>query len=193
MTQYRIKLKDLNESYLQKLRNEHSDGDIEVTILVSDLSKDPEKRTDSESLFWQVIDRLDWEATEDSAILAPAIELLSQQAPDRIKAFADILSEKLYHLDQRRMAEQSIEEEEEFSTDLFLYARCAVVANGKVAYETVMADPAKFPKDTFFSALLNLPDLAWKRSTGETFDYLPQYIYETGFNPQGWPDDVITL
>lgn len=193
MTQYRIKLKDLNESYLQKLRNEHSDGDIEVTILVSDLSKAPEKRTDAEALFWQVIDQLDWKAAEDAAILAPAIELLSQQEPDRIKAFADMLSEKLYRLDQRRMAEKSVMDEEQFSADLFLYARCAVVANGKAAYETVMEDPGKFPKDTYFSALLNLPDLAWKRRTGEAFDYLPQYIYETGFNPQGWPDDVITL
>jgi hypothetical protein len=193
MTQYRVKLKDLNERYLSELRERHANGDVEVTIYVNDEQDSSISNEALENLFWQVIDRLDWEAKEDAAIVAPAVDYLSQQATDGIIGFADILSEKLYLLDQRRMAEQSIDDEEEFSTDLFLYARCAVVANGKTAYETVLADPTAFPKDTFFSALLNLPDLAWKHSTGETFDYLPQYIYETGFNPQGWPDDVITL
>lgn len=191
MTQYRIKLKDLNERYLSELRDRHANGDVEITIYINDEKANSVDHQELEAFLWQVIDQLDWGQEVDNAVLAPAVELLSQQSKESIEGFTDILSEKLFQLDQRRLAEQSIAENEDFSADLFLYARCAVVANGKRAYEAVLADPAIFPKDTYFPALLNLPDLAWERKTGESFDYLPQYIYETGFNPEGWSNDAI--
>ncbi len=80
--------------------------------------------------------------------------------------------------------------EDYFSADLFLYARCAVVANGKDTYLQVLKNPMTFPKDVYFEALLNLPEKAWRKKTGEELEHLPKYMYETGFNPNGWGKQV---
>lgn len=103
----------------------------------------------------------------------------------------DLLSEKLYLLDGREYAQCSTSDDEGISSDLFLYGRCCVVANGRTYYEEVLKNPAVFPKDLFFEALLDLPERAWFRKTGKELEYLPKYIYETGFNPHGWGADTI--
>ncbi len=73
-----------------------------------------------------------------------------------------------------------------FSSDNFLYARACVVANGKDFYEKVLADPSQMPKDLSFEALLSLARKAYKKKTGQTFDYSPTITYETFSNPEGW-------
>ena len=77
------------------------------------------------------------------------------------------------------------------SSDLFLYARCCAVANGKDFYQEVLSDPAKMPKDLTFEALLYLAEKAYRRKTGKRLDRAPAYIYETFFNPAGWGEKAI--
>lgn len=144
--------------------------------------------------YWVIIHALDWSKEgDDEAVMAPAVQLLSQQEEGFILDFHDWFAEQLYRLDGEAYAGASVEEGAYFSSDLFLYARCAVLANGRVFYERVKANPADFPKDLFFEALLALPSLAYKRKTGEELPRPPKYIYETGFNSDGWGDKAIEL
>lgn len=147
----------------------------------------------TEDTFWDIINTLDWSKEESASVLEFSIQRLAQMTESDIQSFQNILSEKLYHLDGRAYAINSVAPEESISADLFLYARCAVVANGRVFYENVMHHPVFFPKDLFFEDLLYLSGEAWKRKTGTAFEYLPEYIYETGFNPNGWGADTIVL
>ncbi len=144
--------------------------------------------------YWAIIHALDWDKEgDDKAVLSPAVQLLSEQDEGFILDFHDWFAGQLYRLDGEAYADASVEEGEHFSSDLFLYARCAVLANGKIFYERVKANPADFPKDLFFEALLSLPDLAYKRKTGKELPQPPKYIYETGFNPEDWGDKAIEL
>lgn len=144
--------------------------------------------------YWAIIHALDWDKEgDDEAVLAPAIQLLSEQEEDFILDFHDWFAGQLYRLDGEDYADASVEEGEYFSSDLFLYARCAILANGRVFYERVKANTADFPKDLFFEALLSLPSLAYEQKTGKELPRAPKYIYETGFNPEGWRDQAIQL
>ena len=144
--------------------------------------------------YWAIIHALDWDKEgNDDAVMAPAIQLLSEQGEDFILDFYDWFAGQLYRLDGEAYAEASVEEGEHFSSDLFLYARCAVLANGRAYYERVKANPADFPKNLFFESLLRLPDMAYARKTGKKIPRPPKYIYETGFNPEGWGDKAIQL
>jgi hypothetical protein len=144
--------------------------------------------------YWAIIDALDWDKEgDDDVVMAPAIQLLSEQEEHVILDFYDWFARQLYRLDGEAYADASVEEGEHFSSDLFLYARCAVLANGRTYYERVKANPADFPKDLFFEFLLRLPDLAYKRKTGTELPRPSKYIYETGFNRDGWGDKAIVL
>jgi hypothetical protein len=144
--------------------------------------------------YWKIIHTLDWgKEGDDEAVIDPAIQLLSQQEEGFILDFYDWFAEQLYRLDGAAYADASVEESGHFSSDLFLYARCAVLANGRIYYERIKANPADFPRDLFFEALLHLPDLAYERKTGRELPRPPKYIYETGFNPEGWGDKAIKL
>ena len=77
-------------------------------------------------------------------------------------------------------------EEDIFFTDLFLYARCAVVANSKDVFNEILAQPTLFPTELYFDALLQVPKRAWFRKTGAALQHIPKFVYETGFNPSGW-------
>ena len=96
-------------------------------------------------------------------------------------------------LDGRKYADHSTMGNEEVSADLFLYARCCVVSNGREFYEKVLKNPTVFPKDLYFEAILDIPERAWFRKTGKPFEHFPKYLYETGFNPNGWGTDTVTL
>ncbi len=148
----------------------------------------------NEDRFWEVISLLDWSKEgNDDAVIEPAVRHLSRLPESAILAFYDLLSEKLYLLDGREYAEHSISNDSGISSDLFLYGRCCVVANGREYYEGVLKNPPTFPKDRFFEALFDIPERTWLRKTGKNLDHFPKYIYETGFNPQGWGADTITL
>jgi hypothetical protein len=40
-----------------------------------------------------------------------------------------------------------------------------------------------------FDALLRLPEAAYERRTGQPLPRAPKYIWETGFNVEGWGDE----
>jgi hypothetical protein len=120
---------------------------------------------------------------------------LSQYSEPDIRQFSEILAAKLYALDGKKSAMEldpedaySDDPEAYFSVDVFLYARCCVVANGREFYEQVLHDPASMPKGYTFESLLYLPQTAWKLKTGkEDFFHYTQVWYETFSNPEGWP------
>ena len=59
-------------------------------------------------------------------------------------------------------------------------------ARGRETYEQILAEPEKMVKDETFEPLLSLASRAYKRKTGEDFDHLPAFIYETFANAEGW-------
>ena len=145
----------------------------------------------NESLFWEIIGKLDWKKDADEAILAPAVAILSRQSEQAIRQFSEILARKLYALDGERLAKEdawSDDPEAHFSVDDFLYARCCVVANGRDFYENVRREPSKMPKGFTFESLLSLPREAWKMKTGQDdyFQFTEVWV-ETFSNPDGWP------
>lgn len=148
-----------------------------------------------EKKFWSVIDMLDWSQEESGKVLEPAILKLGACSKEAICQFQEILSTKLFDLDAKRFAEElgsnawppDEEHGRYFSVDDFLYSRCAVVANGKHFYESVVRDPSHIPKEFTFEPLLYLADRAWSRKTGEPLDCFPTLSYETFSNAQGWP------
>jgi hypothetical protein len=150
------------------------------------------KREMSEEVFWDIIERFDWDKTgDDSAVIEPAVDTLAQMSVEGILQFEDILAEKLYALDGEKYAREIGESaykgpDQFFSIDWFLYARCCVVANGRRLYDKVLSSPKKMPKDMEFEALLMVARLAYQRKTGEEFDYLPKVSYETFSNRVGW-------
>ena len=186
MTIHRVKLKDLNKDYLDKLQAQASSDDQEVAIWF------PQKSSDlPEDTFWEIIDLLDWKAQKSADITTKAITRLSQLSIEQIQAFDDILSEKLYLLDGQQYAENTgqnayKDENASFSVDGFLYARCMAVASGKKIYENILINPKKMVKNKSFEPLLSLASQAYKIKTGSVYEYIPAYIFETFANTKGW-------
>jgi len=186
MTIHRIKLKDLNEDYIQKLKSEQKDENKEVVFWISDNTN----RMIDEN-FWKIISFLDFENNENNKIIEPVVQFLAQLSIDEIKAFENSLSEKLYLLDGLEFAQNIGDnaykgEENPFSSDSFLYARCAVVAQGRKVFEKIKHQPEEMIKNYTFEHLLNVASLAYKRKTGKSFNYIPNYIYETFANSNAW-------
>ena len=193
MTIHRIKLKDLNEAFIQQLRDELADENAELTIW---LPEKIDRNILSEEDFWKVIALLNWDAKNNEAVTQPVIQYLSQQPIPVINTFEDILSEKLFLLDGQKYAEHSGEnayqgEDEPFSVDEFLYARCYVVSQGEGFYNSVQKEPSSMPKNLSFEPLLSLAALAFERKTGQQFQHIPAYIIETFANSNGWENQSL--
>ena len=150
------------------------------------------KKMMGEDAFWRIIGLLDWgHEGEDERVTQPAVHELSRMSKRDIGQFEEALAYKLYLLDTgehaRNIGECSYRSEEDFfSADGFLYARCAVVANGKEVYEAALDDPTRMLKDLEFEALLALAPTAYERKTGDSFDYETGCSYETFSNRKGW-------
>lgn len=148
----------------------------------------------NENEFWKIIEMFDWEELgEDDKVLNKAIEYLSKKSNEDINKFEEILSKLLYDLDGKAYAKNIgedayINEETYFSPDLFLYARCVVVANGKDYYYEVLNDPSAMPEDAEFEALLYVASEAFELKNDEEFDYAPEFDYETYSNESKWED-----
>lgn len=145
----------------------------------------------SEENFWEHIENLDWDKEgDDNAVLEPAIVRLAREDVKVICGFQDMLSRKLFELDTKTHAENIGEDayspDRYFSPDVFLYARCCVIANGRELFETVLKDPSQMPKDLIFGALLRLVPLAYEQKTGRRFEYISAYPIETYSNKTGW-------
>jgi hypothetical protein len=187
----KIPLRDLTPASVRALQDRFPEGEMYIVPEAQPVS---EARVMSEEKFWNLISLLDWNQTgNDDAVIEPVVRNLAAMQEAAIPAFYDLLSEKLFLLDGRSYAMHSIEVGSSISSDLFLYARCAVVANGRTLFESVLKKPESFPQNLYFEALLDIPHRAWLRKTGLHLDHTPCYIFETGFNPNGWGADTITL
>lgn len=180
-----LNLNDLSNQFISNLKQQFGRG-TQVEIRLRD--KSPADELFSESDFWQIIDNIDWSKKTSKDKLESAVKKLSSRPISHIYIFADKLSEKLYYLDTRQHAETySANEPNHFiSVDDFLYARCAVVAEGWEYYEKVLNNPLLMPDEIVFEALLNVADEAYELKMGEEFNYVPSYNYETYSNKQGW-------
>ena len=143
-------------------------------------------------MFWTLISLLNWGAAgNDEQVIEPVVTSLSELSIDEIKSFEDNLAQKLYELDAKRYAKEIgddayINDDEYFSTDGFLYSRCAVVANGKELYNHVITKPEDFPKDIEFEVLLTIAQKAYEKKTGSVWNYTSSINYETYSNESGW-------
>jgi hypothetical protein len=145
-----------------------------------------------EALFWSLMARLDWEKLgDDDAVLHPLVQALSRLPEIEIFRFDDILAEKLYALDgeayAREIGGDAYGTGKYFSPDLFLYARCCAIANGRDFFLAVLADPTRMPRNKEFEALLYAGAQAYEKKTGRGYEHAPQSNIETGSNPVGWP------
>ena len=143
------------------------------------------KKPINDGKFWEIISLLDWNQKNDNKILGPAIQALSKLKIAQIKEFEEALAYKLYQLDTKEHSKE-IEVNGYLSPDFFLYARCFVVAKGKLFYEEVLQHPSKIPKDGDFEALLDVSPMAYELKTGKEWDYDTEVSYETYSNEKGW-------
>ena len=65
--------------------------------------------------------------------------------------------------------------------------------NGFAGILSFGTNPALFPKDLYFEALLRLPEAAYEQRAGQPLPRGPKYIYETGFNVEGWGDEAVSV
>ena len=181
---FKIQLNQLSPAFIQEMKEKYGEAELEIKI-----NRKPDFIRLKEAEFWAIIDLLDWEKEADKEILAPAIQQLKNRPLAHIYAFEDMLSEKLYQLDQQQFAESigenAYQKDKNFSVDVFLYARACVVANGKTAFEEVLEHPSSMPKGITFEPLLLLAAKAYELKTGKTFNYIPSHNYETYSNKQG--------
>ena len=165
----------------------------EALALKNSIQK-PKKMMDDQ-VFWGIISLLDWSKEDEEAIVEAAIKELSTFTAWQIRHFEETLSYKLFLLDTEEHAREMGEDcfapqDQHFSPDLFLYARCAVVARGKEVFEDVLSNPSKMLKDTEFETLLSLSSEAYYLKMGKEFEYESGCSYETFSNKEGWSNTL---
>ena len=180
-----VSLNDLSSQYINDLKQAYGET-TEIEIRLQD--KSPADDLFSEDDFWGIIGQIDWSKKGSANKILPAVIALSELPISNIYLFADRLSAKLYHLDTRvhAMAYAAHEPEHFISADDFLYARCAVVAEGQAYYEQVLKNPTQMPEDIVFEALLYLAEDAFEHKMNVPFNYVPTYNWETQSNKSGW-------
>ncbi|AEE51650.1 DUF4240 domain-containing protein [Haliscomenobacter hydrossis] len=182
-TTLNINIDSLDASFLNDLKKQFGSVNLEIHI---------QKRPDNwliEEDFWKIIDLLDWSKSGDSrSIIQPAVQKLAEMPIANIHQFQDILSEKLWLLDTQIYAQVFIDihPKGRLSVDDFLYARCAVIAEGKAYFEEILQHPEKMPQDIIFEPLLNIASAAYTLKTKKEFIHTPKYNYETYSNEKGW-------
>lgn len=181
-----IPLRTLTPAIIKDLQDKYPEAVVRIEV------EDSVSATEmDENRFWSIIALFDWGRRDNADIVAPAIEVLSEYSEADIFRFEDILASKLFALDGEIFAEAlgwNSPDHDSFSSDVFLYARCCVVANGSRFYEKVLNAPSQMPRDCTFETLLYIAEKAFRLKTGlNTFDYLPKISYETFNNSTAWP------
>lgn len=172
---FTINIKNLTPEAVKAMQDRFGNADLEIKV---------HQVTEC----WTLIELLDWsyEDQDDDKVVAPLIDKLSSLAVAHIYQFADWLAEKLWQLDTAPHAQVFLEEDDYLSVDDFLYARCAVVANGRDLFYQVLDHPSDMPTEVTFEPLLYVAPEAFQRKTGEKMVYVPLFNYETYSNREGW-------
>ncbi len=182
----KLNMDELDTKFIENLKQEFAHSSLEIRVQ----EQPGASHSFTEEDFWQLIALLDWaREDDDAAVVEPLVTELESRPLAHIYRFSDLLSEKLWHLDTRRHAQVFLDDPEEegyLSADDFLYARCAVVANGRDYYERTLDNPSEMPADLTFEPLLYVAMTAYKRKTGKDFVAEPTFHYETYSNKKGW-------
>jgi hypothetical protein len=144
--------------------------------------------------FWQLIGSFPADPDGERPALIAA---LADQGEAGIVAFSESLARALYELDTRAHCEQPVRDVSEpvdgpvwpMSEDVFLYARCAVVAAGPETWRRVVDDPTAFAGRWPVAdgeLLLSVAPEAYERATGLDWDHETEVSAETGSNIHGW-------
>lgn len=142
--------------------------------------------------FWRLVAVLGGQPeVQDDRPYERLTSVLSEEPVERIIDFAETLAFKLYQLDRQVLARAVPPGADQLTEDGFLYARCAVVVAGPAAFDAVLTDPAAFERFTTVEAahadsILDVPSNAYQKVTGEEWDHVEEYDYETGSNEQWW-------
>lgn len=179
----KIPIRNLDEQLVKDLQEKYPNAELSLELPT-------ENKVLSEADFWHIISLLDWSKEEDKEITQPLVSYLADLPVRHIYDFADILSQKLYTLDQKDYAQNIGEdawmEGAYFSPDNFLYARACLIANGQEAYEAVLKDATQMPQNLTFESLLYLPAIAYEQKTGDQYEYNHAFSIETYSNTAGW-------
>jgi Protein of unknown function (DUF4240) len=184
-TVLKVNLNDFNLQFVQELKQKFGKTS-QIEIRVDD--RKAGEGLFSENDFWAIIEKLDWSKKNRDEILQPASLALSKMPMSSLYLFKDLMSEKLFQLDTRAHATayKAKLNLDYLSNDDFLYARCAVIAEGKTYFESVLQNPFLMPSELDFEHLLTLADYAYLLKTGKQMDYFPTFNYETKSNFDGW-------
>lgn len=140
--------------------------------------------------FWNTMELCDWSREgDDTKVLEPVIRYLAQREDREIALFDDQMSELLYGLDTKKLADQCEQAEPGMSDDSFLYSRCVALINGPEYYEQARLGKRKEIWTMEFESLLYVPARAWamKHSAPEEeYPHIPPLSYETGSNQEQW-------
>ncbi|MFN0015214.1 MAG: DUF4240 domain-containing protein [Saprospiraceae bacterium] len=185
-TVLKLNIDELDTKFIENLKQEFAHSSLEIHVQ----EQPGASNSITEDEFWQLITLLDWtQEDDDAAVVEPLIKELESRSLAHIYRFSDLLSEKLWNLDTRRHAQvfrDDPEEEGYLSADDFLYARCAVVANGRDYYQRVLDYQIEMPAELTFEPLLYVAMTAYNRKTGKDFVAEPAFQYETYSNKKGW-------
>ena len=182
----KMNVQEVNTEFVEQLKRQFAHSDLEIYV------HEPPSAAPQLTLkdFWHIISLLDWSKEgNDSLVVEPVIAALQRQSLAYIYRFSDLLSEQLWHLDTKNHAQvflDAADEDDYLSVDDFLYARCAVVANGEKYYEKVLKKPNEMPTELTFEPLLYVAAEAYSRKTGKEFMSVPAFNYETYSNKKGW-------
>lgn len=181
-----INIDEIDAQFIEKLKRDFAHADVEIR-----LQDYPDQYLSfTETDFWSAINLLNWsEVPNDEKVVRPLIDALAEKPIPAIYRFSDILAEKLWLLDTYRHAKVFLDNPDEggvLSVDDFLYARCAVVANGQTYYEKILENPQLMPSDSGFEPLLYVALSAYKLKTGKNFTPFYAFNYETYSNKKGW-------
>jgi len=140
--------------------------------------------------FWNTMERCDWsQEGDDDQVLEPLIAYLAKQDDNVIFTFDDIMTELLYDLDTKELADLCEKVQPMMSDDTFLYSRCVALINGPAYYEDVRHGREKRLWDMEFESILYVPRRAWARKHNRSEDEYPHITplsFETGRNRDGW-------
>lgn len=140
--------------------------------------------------FWSAMELCDWSHEgDDDKVLKPLVEYLSKQSDGDIFKFDDLMSELLYRLDTKELAEQCEKEDPRMCDDTFLYSRCVALINGYAYYKKVKEGKEKSLWSMEFEAMIYIPQKAWAlkhQSSVDDYPHITPFSFETGSNKDGW-------